>query len=182
MKRGLHLLGRIAIAAVALAGCRDDHHVPSPLAVSDYRLGAIERSASRLDAGDIDDEMLSVDAEAFGRPAGAPFRDAVTRFYQAIHPGCVASSREDGGQEADHIAEARAPLADFNALVARLELTPLRRDLELAWHRAALAGRKAVTPSDCRDAGGQAEIMRDARAQMRDALDRMEAAMAAPAN
>ena len=122
----------IALAAATLAGCKGDHHRRSPLTVSDYRLGAIERRVGRLGADDIEAEMLAVDAEAYDRPAGASFRDAVTRFYQATHPACIDWSGKHSEEERDSIHDARFMLGDFDALVGRLVLTPLRRDLDLA--------------------------------------------------
>ena len=160
-----------------LGGCRDDHRQPLPLAVADYRLHAIEQNASRLDSADIDDEMLSVDAEAYDRPAGAPFREAVAKFYDATHPACLGDTGEGVGEDGDALAEARAPLQDFDALVARLTLSPFRRDLDLAWEKAALGRKKQGAPRDCAaDRETPGGIMGNAQAEMRDALDRMEAA------
>jgi hypothetical protein len=179
--RQLWSLGVVAVAVVMLAGCRNDLQQPSPLAVSDYRLGAIAQQAGRV--SDIDSEMLAVDAEAYGRPAGADFRDAVAKFYDATHPACLVWSGEETPQEHDFAAEAKPPLRDFDALVAKLELMPLRRDLELAWQRAALGNRKAAASRACAaNDETQREIMRNATALMRDALDRMEAAMNAAAS
>ena len=169
----------IVAAAALLGGCRDDHRQRSPLAVSDYRLDAIEQRASRIDAADIDDEMLSVDGEAYQRPAGATFRDAVARFYDAAHPTCLSQPGEASDQDDDDaIAEAKAPLEDFDALIARLALTPFRRDLDLAWEKSALVSRKRGASRNCAISDGKrSEIIRNAPAKMRDALDRMEAAM-----
>jgi len=173
----------IVAAAALLGGCRDDHRQRSPLAVSDYRLDAIEQRASRIDAADIDDEMLSVDGEAYARPAGAAFRDAVGKFYEAAHRACLSEPSDQADQDDDPIAELKPPLEDFDALVARLALTPFRRDLDLAWEKAALVGHKQGAPRNCATgAGKQSEIIRNAQAKMRDALDRMEAAMNAPAS
>src|SRR3954469_15462221 len=140
----------IAAMAAVLGGCRDDQRQRSPLAVSDYRLGAIEQRASRLDPADLDNEMLSVDGQAYARPAGAAFRDAVAKFYDAVHPSCLGQPGEGSDQDDDDaIAEAKAPLEDFDALVARLALTPFRRDLDLAWEKAALVSRKRGAPRNC---------------------------------
>jgi hypothetical protein len=166
------------VAAALLAGCRNDAHQKSPLAVSDYRLGAIEQRVSRLDPADIDDEMLAVDAEAYGRPAGAAFRDAVAKFYNAAHPACLAEPGETAEDDEDSVAATKAPIEDFDALVAGLALTPFRRDLDLAWERAALGGRKDKPSRACATGDEtQHETLRDAQAAMRDALDRMESAI-----
>lgn len=174
----------IVAAAALLGGCRDDHHQRAPLAVADYRLDAIEQRVSRMDAADLDDEMLSVDGDAYARPAGAAFRDAVARFYDAAHPACLGGPSDGMDQDDDDpIAELKPPLEDFDALVARLAMTPLRRDLDLAWEKAALVDHKQGAPRNCAtSAGKQSEIIHNAQAKMRDALDRMEAAMNAAAS
>jgi len=178
----LRCLCLVVAAAALLGGCRDDHRQPSPFAVSDYHLAAIEQRVSRLDPADIDDDMLSVDAGAYERPAGADFRDAVIKFYGAAHPACLSWSGDGSDEEADAIALAKAPLEDFDAFVAGLALTPFRRDLDLAWEKAALGGRKARPSRGCATGDeAQREIMRNAQAEMRDALDRMETAVNASA-
>lgn len=161
-----------------LVSCGKDHHRQSPLAVSDFRLHAIEQRVGRLDADEVDREMLAVDAEAYDRPAAAPFREAVAKFYLATHPPCADWSGRRSEEERNFIHDSRFMLDDFEALVGRLELTPLRHDLDLAWQRAALGSRKGSARHDCAtNPETQGEVMRNSKAQMRDALDRMEAAM-----
>lgn len=137
-------------APALLVSC--GHNGPMIAGVDPSDLAGIERNAERVPGRGYHAELDRLDAIARARPATSPFRKAVADWFNQTHPFACGDAPPGPAISEDERRFAVEPAAlqvRFHAFADRVEASPLRPDLHLAWQQSTIVHLEAAMIMDC---------------------------------